>query len=143
MDARSPIFAKRRVSKREQAQDLIMCLSKRALVSPSFSASCTETTPCHSLQSRLMDHSRCCTASWSPGPAHCPSAEVSRGVCLLFLMPGAATPYLGEEPPQQGGCKAAPPPVLLLFSHHSQNCLGAARKCISMSNDSARELTIS
>lgn len=69
MHPRSGIFTKRRLSKREQAQDLIMCLSERALVSPSSSATCTETKHDHFLQSRLMIHSRCCAASCSLGSA--------------------------------------------------------------------------
>lgn len=71
---------------------------------------------------------------------------LSRGVCwaqphslcLELPLPGWERSHHSRD-----GCKAAPPAALLLFSHHAQNCLGAARKCITMSNGSARELTIS
>lgn len=67
----------------------------------------------------------------SPGPARSPTAG------------GSPEGIAGHNPLLLWAGKAAPLPVLLLFSHHSQTCLGATRKCISMSNGSARGLTIS
>lgn len=58
--------------------------------------------------------------------------------CPELLLPGWERSHHSGD-----GCKAAPPPVLLLFSHHSQTCLGVTRKCISTSNGSAQEPTIS
>lgn len=154
--------SKSRLSQHEQAQDLIVHCAERALV-PSllFLAPWNQLKPFHSLRrvqtmvGKWCSAARCSTRS-------CPlaarilvprSLPAAAPVYLLSLLRAAArAAHRSELCPllRVGPAAATATPARLFLRQHSRSshivhkkCLSAVRKCISMSDVSAQELTIS